>query len=185
MAIAAHNRQMSTCERKWCFLVGNQRERRWLEALDCVALVALVLPGCASELRLVLIVMAVEAAGELDLVQRFLPLGNVASSALYFGMLALQRILSRSVRLHIKFRRFPSVDVVAGRALACIRPLEKLSVMCVLVTVGALRELERLLEIAIAVAGSAFDAAVLTLERILGFGMVEILLKALGDALPA
>ena len=56
--------------------------------------------------------------------------------------------------------------------------------MCVLVAVRALGERQFLLEVAVRMAGDTFDRLMFALERVLGFGMVEILLQASRDPLP-
>jgi len=65
----------------------------------------------------------------------------VTLRALEFGVLALQRILRRGVRLHIKLRRLPTIDVVAGLAGAAIGAFGELTVVLVLVAIRAIGEL--------------------------------------------
>ena len=104
-----------------------------------------------------LVVMAFQALVELDLVESVFPFRYVTLRAFQFRVLAGQRILRGSMRLHIEFRRLPSGDLMAGRALARIGALRKLPIVRVFVAVRALRELELLLEVAVRVAGTARD----------------------------
>ena len=94
-----------------------------LESIDRMALLALVDPRRGGKLSLVLVVMTVEAARELHLVNRVLAPGDMTSLAVHLRMLAFQGIFRGGVRLHIKLRRLPSVHVVAGEALALIGTL--------------------------------------------------------------
>ena len=167
------------------FVLG-ERKRRRLESLQRVALLALIQPGRSGELRLVLVVVAVQAAGELDLVKRVLPLRDMALRALEFRVLAFERVCGGGMRLHIELGRFPAVEVVAGRALAAIGALRELAVVRILMAVHALGERQFFLEVAIGVAGDAFHRLVLAEKRVLGLGVIEILGQAGGDdSLPA
>lgn len=167
------------------FVLG-ERKRRRLESLQRVALLALIQPGRSGELRLVLVVVAVQAAGELDLVKRVLPLRDMALRALEFRVLAFERVRGGGMRLHIELRRFPAVEVVAGRALAAAGALRELAVVRILMAVHAPGERQFFLEVAIGVAGDAFHRLVLAEKRVLGLGVIEILGQAGGDdSLPA
>ena len=120
-----------------------------------MALLALVEPWRSGELGLVLVVMAVEAAREFDVVERVFSLREMALRALECRVLALQRILRRGMSLHIEFRRLPSIDIVTGGAFPGVGTLCELTVVGIPVAVGAFGERERLFEIAIGVAGAA------------------------------
>lgn len=74
---------------------------------------------------------------------------------------------------------------MARGALAGVGTFQELAVVRVLVAVGALGEFQRFFEIAIGMAGSALDRLMFAFERILGFGVIEILSQSLGDALPS
>ena len=106
-----------------------------------MALLTSIQPRRGCELCLVLVVVAIHAGRELDLVKRVPALGSVAPRAFHLGMLALQRILRRCMRIHVELRRPPSINVVARRALARIGTLEELPLMRVFVTVGAFGKL--------------------------------------------
>lgn len=95
------------------FVLG-ERKRRRLESLERVTLLALIQPGRSGKLRLVLVMVAVQAAGELDLIKRFLSLRDMALRAFELRVLALKRVCGGGMRLHIELGRFPAVDVVAG-----------------------------------------------------------------------
>jgi len=104
---------MSTGERKTSLLVLRERECGRLEALDTVTALALVVPGRGRELRLMLVAMAIETAGKLDAINRFLALRNVTRRALDLCMLPFEGILRGRMRLQIEFRGLPSGDVMA------------------------------------------------------------------------
>lgn len=186
VAIAALHREVAV--RKWetRLLVLGQGERRRLEIFHRVALLALIEPWCGCKLCLVFVAMAFQAAVEFDLVKRVFPFGDVALRAFHFCVFAGQRILRRRMRLHVKFRRLPSVDVVAGRALAGVRALYELAVVRVLVAIRAFREKEGFFEITVGVAGSARHCLVLSEQRVFGLGVIEALAQPGGDdALPS
>ena len=126
-----------------------------------MALLALIEPGCAGELGLVLVVVAVEAASELDLVDRVFAFGDVALLAFEFRVFALQRILRCGVSFQIELGRLPPVNVMAGSALAAVGALEELTVVGVLVAIRTLGERERLFEIAVGMARTAGHSLVL------------------------
>ena len=167
------------------FVLG-ERKRRRLESLKRVALLALIQPGRSGELRLVLVVVAVQATGELDFVKRVLSLRDVALGAFELRVLAFERICGGGVRLPIEPGRLPAVDVVAGRALAAIGTLRELAVVRVFVAVHALGERQFFLEVGVGVAGDALHGLVLAEQGILGLGVVETSGEAGGDdSLPA
>ena len=186
VAIAAQDSQMAAGKLEAGLFVLGERKRRRLESLDRVALFALIQPGRSGELRLVLVMVAIQAAGELDSVKRVPSLRDVALGALELRVLAFERVCSRGMRLHIELGRFPSVDVVAGRALAAVGTLHELSVVRVLVAVHALGEWKLFLEVADGVTGNAVHGLVLAEQRVLRFGVIKILGEAGGDdSLPA
>jgi len=139
-----------------------------------VALLALVEPGRGGELGLVFVVVAVEAASELDLVDRVFAFGDVALRAFEFRVFGLQRILRCGVSSQIELGRLPPVNVMAGSALAAVGALEELTVVGVLVAISAPGERQRLFEIAIGVARAAVHSLVLAEQREVGFGVIEI-----------
>lgn len=158
--------------------VFGERKRRRPESLQRVALLALIQPGRSRELRLVFVVVAVQAAGELDFIKRFPSLRDVALGAFELRVLAFERVCGGGMRLHIEPRRLPAADVVAGRALAAIEALRELSVVRVFVAIHALGERQFFLEVAVSVAGDAFHGLVLAEQGILGLGVIKILSEA-------
>lgn len=64
-----------------------------MEVRHCVTLLAVVFVGLGSKLFVVLILVAIEALGKLDLIDRVLPSGKVAFRAFNLGVHAFQRIL--------------------------------------------------------------------------------------------
>jgi len=139
-----------------------------------VTLLALVEPGRGGELGLVLVVVAVEAASELDPVACVFAFGDVALCAFEFRVFALQRILRCGVSFQIELGRPPPVNVMAGRALTAVRALEELTVVGVLVAIRAFGERKRLFEIAVGVARAARHSLVLAEQREFGLGVIEI-----------
>lgn len=83
-------------------LVLGERERGWFEPFRVMALLAPVQPRRRSKLCLVLVVVAVQAARELDPVQRVLALGDVAAGAFHFRVSAFERVFRGGVGLHVK-----------------------------------------------------------------------------------
>jgi hypothetical protein len=106
------------------------------------------------------IFMAIRAHCKLQSVQGVFALGQMALSAFNTCVTTLQRILGRGVLFDPEKRRFPALYVMTGRTLAAIRPLRELSLMGILVAIGAFLEGEGLLEIPIGMAFSAFDGGV-------------------------
>lgn len=93
MAIGTGGREMSPRERKAGLLMLRQRECRGMIALQVMALLAAVEIGRGGKLALMIVLMAVHAFGELDLVERVLALRNMTAGALHFRVLEFQRIL--------------------------------------------------------------------------------------------
>ena len=177
---------MASGELEASLFVLGERKRCRLESLERVALLALIQPGCSGELCLVLVVVAVHAAGELDFVERVFSLRDMALAAFEFRVFAFERVCGGGMRLHIELGRLPAVDVVAGRALAAIGPLHELAIVRVFVAVHALGERQFFLEVAIGVAGNALHGLVLAEQRVLGLGVIETPGEAGGDdSLPA
>ena len=165
--LAGHG-QMRSRQHESRLFVSRQAEGGRLVAIECVALLATVQIRGGGELRLVLVCVAVKAATELDLVERFFATGNVTLPTLQSGMLALQGIGGRRMLGQPKFRRLKPVHGVTGGALLTAHTLCKLSLVLVLVAVHTLLEGERLFEIALAMAGDTIHLLVLPQQRILG-----------------
>lgn len=108
----------------------------------------------------------------------------MAFSAFHDDVFSLQRVSGCVVFLHTEQRRLPSIEVMAFRAFALLRPRVKLAFVRVrFVAVGAVRKGQRLFEVAFQVALCAADHGVLAEQRVLGFGMIK--LKLGQDFLPA
>lgn len=134
-----------------------QGKRRRFVSLQIVATLTAIEVRRGGKLSRVLVGMAVGAALELDFEQSVCAVGNVAPGARHHGVSALQGIRRRGVVLHSERRRLESLDRVAGTALATLRAFGKLSLVRVrLVTIRALLEHQRLLEISTRVALRTF-----------------------------
>jgi len=103
----------------------------------------------------------------------------MALRALKSRVAALKRILSRGMFLHSEKRRLPPLYVVTRRTLAAISALRELSLMGILVAVGAFLEGKRLFEISIRVALFTFNRLVLAFQRILCLRVVKLFVDAL------
>lgn len=101
----------------------------------------------------------------------------MALRALQARVATLQGIRRRRMFLHGKSRRLPALHRVTGRALSVIRTFHKLAVVWILVAVHALREHQRLLEVAVGVTLSAVHTRVLPFQRELRFGVIEALIN--------
>jgi hypothetical protein len=146
-----------------------------------VALFAPIKVRSSRELSVVLITVAVRTLLELDLEQRVLPFWDMALRTLQIGMLALQWISSSGVLPQPEGRRLEPFYVVARRALASIRPLGKLPFVRIrLVTIHALLESKRLLEITALVTALALYGLVLAQQGILRLRMIEAFVYRLG-----
>src|SRR5215469_17887741 len=152
-----------------------------------MAAVAGVEVGGCGKLTGMPILVAIGTEVELHPVECVLALWNMALIALDPRVTALERVLCRSMLLHGEKRRLPPLHLVAGGALAGIGTLGKLSVVRVLVAIGALGERDRLFKIAAAgVALFAIHFRVFALEGVLGLGVVEALVYGLaGSLLPS
>lgn len=134
-----------------------------------MALVAAVQVRRGCKLSLMLIFVAVHALGECNFVTCVFALWNMALRTGYSSMLLPQGIGAGRVRFHVERRWFETVNGVARGALNARRPFGELSIVNVLVAVGALLEGQRLLEVPIGVALRTFDGLVLAQKRILRF----------------
>ena len=119
--------------------------------------------------------VAVSAALKLDFEQRVLPFRDVALRALQTRVSALQRIGARCVFLHCEGRGLPSRSRCDTRRTRRLRPLGKLAIVRIrLVTVHALCENQRLLEVAVRMALRAVNASVLAFQGKLRLRVVEV-----------
>src|SRR5215470_13533459 len=156
-------------------LVLSQRECGGPVSLQIVALIAAIFVWRACELAVVLVLVAVRTALEIDnLEDRSLALGNVAATALNLGVAIDERVFRFRMGLHIEQRRLPILHVVTGRTLDPFRTLCELSVVIVLMAVGAFRKSKFFLEVPFDVASHALHRRVLAEQGILGLVVIEI-----------
>lgn len=143
-----------------------QGKRGWLVSLQIVAPLTAIEVWRGRKLSRVLVGVAVSAALELDFEQSVCALGDVAPGARHHGVSALQGIRRRGVVFHGEGRRLESLDRVTGTALATLRAFGKLSLVRVrLVTIRALLEHQRLLEISTRVALRTFHRGMFAQQR--------------------
>ena len=96
-------------------------------------------------------------------------------AALDLNVFSLQRIPGSIVLLHAKERRLPAFHGMALRAFTLFRaPFELAFVRVGLMTIRAVLERQRLLEITVDMALGATDGRVLPKKRIFRFRMVEL-----------
>ncbi len=158
VAIAADDCLMTSSEREPGFLVPGQAERGGPESQQTVAAFAAVRVGCDGELGSMGIIMAIGATLKLDFVERASALGNMTLRAGHGRVLPFQGISGCGVLFHAEGRRLEAFHGVARRALTAAHPLGKLAAMRIgFVTIHALLENQRLLEISLGVALHAFD----------------------------
>src|SRR5215831_21121288 len=124
------------------------------------------------------VLVAIRAHIKLQPIQRVLALGYMALSTLKSCVAGLERILGRGVFLDGEKRRFPALDVMAGRTLAAIWALRELSLMLIFVAVRALLKRNGLFKVPVCVTLSAFDGRVLSFQRILCLRVVELFADA-------
>lgn len=130
--------------------------------------------GSSRKLRLVHVIMAIEALGKLDLEARVSASRDVAPCAVDIRMFSDERVKSRRVLFHPERRGFESVHVVAGLAAPAVRSFYKLiTVGARFVTVSAILERNWFLEIAAGVALLATNFPVLSKQWVLCFGVIE------------
>ena len=180
VTLLASHRQVRSRQYEPGLLVPRQPERGGLVAVERVTLLAPVQIRRGRELPLVLVFVAVEAATELDLVKRLFAVRDVALRALQGGVLALQGIGRSRMLLQTERCRLESFHGVTGGAFLAAHAFCELSLVLIVVAIHALLKSERLLEIALAVAGDAVHLLVLPEQRILGLGVVKALVQSRG-----
>jgi hypothetical protein len=141
-----------------------------------MAALAAVCVWSAGELTGMLIPMAVAALRKLEFVDSILALREMALIALHLRMLALQRISSGSVLLHAEGGGFEAVHGVAGSAFPSVWPFGELATVRIgLMTIDALPERDRSLEVALGMALHAIDFYVFAQQRKLCLGVIDTL----------
>ncbi len=133
-----------------------------------------------SKLPLVIVLVAVHASRELDLVNRRWARGYMALRALYRRMLTLQRISGLTMIRNCKLRRLPAIHGVARLAFAPIRTLRKLPAMRVFMAIAAEPERDYLRKVATLVTGRAFHVNVLSEQREWSLRVIEFLIRSAG-----
>lgn len=141
-------------------LVLGNGERRTMEVLYGVAILATILVGSGGKLFVMRVLVAIHAGRELHFVESILAGRRVAFVAGDGRVFSVERIVRSRVFFHPKLRGLPAIDGVAFRALAfaCAR-LELAPVRIRRMAINALAKGQRLLEIAsgMAVAAADFD----------------------------
>lgn len=186
VTIGARHRYVLASQQEAGLFVAGQRKRGRSVGLNGMAAFAGVEIWRRSELAGVLIFMTVGAVLKLHLEQSVDATRDVAFFASDFGMRALQWIRGRHMICDRESGRLPAIHRVTSRALASIGTLGELSLVGIgLVAVGALRECNRLFEIAAAVALDAPNRSVFPEQWKVGFGMIEFLVETCSKLLPA
>ena len=166
--------------------MSGQCERRGLVSLQRVAAFAGVEIGSRRELSIVLVFVAIGATCEFDFKKRVFAFRNMTLRTLHREMFPFERIGGGRVIFHRECRGFEAIDGVASRTLRPLRPLGELAVMRVgLVTVHARSKRDRLLEISTRMAERAVHGHMLSLQRVLRLGVIEVLIhRSQGNLLP-
>src|SRR5260370_38016987 len=174
VAIVAGHGNVAASQREAALLVPCDGEIRHLPGIAVVALFASVLPWIAADLSLVLVVVvAIGASGEFDFVLRVFACGYVARGAFDVGVRRNQRVLGFGVVRSRECRGAPSLYGVTALAFAFVRPLCELSLVFVLVAIGAGGEGNLCFEVAALVAVNAGYLTVFSNQRVGGLGVVE------------
>jgi len=149
-------------------------EIRHFPGIAVVALFAAIAPRVGGELSLVLILVAIQAGGKLDLVFGVFAGWNMAGGALHIGVRRNQRVLGLGVVRSRECGRAPSLHGMAALAAALVRALGKLAAVLVFVAIGARFERDLGLEIAALVAVEARYLKMLSHQRVVGLGVVKL-----------
>lgn len=174
VTITADNRLVTSGQRKLGLLVPGKGEDRRLKPLQAMTPFTAVEVGRGGELSGMWISMAIGATLEADFENGAFALGQVTVIARHGGVLPLQRIRGCRVFFQAEGGGFEAIYGVAGGALPMAGPLGKLAAVGIgMVTVHALLENKRLLEIAAGVALQAIHSGMFTKKRKFCFGMIE------------
>ena len=166
VTVGTRNGNVPPSQNEFRLFMFGQRERGRLISLEVMTAVAGIEVRSGGELPGVPVAMTIRALRKLDLKQCVFALGNVALCAHQAGVTSLQRVSARRVLFERECRRLPSLDVVARSTVASIRTLGKLRVVRIrLVAIHALRELQRLFEVATGMALRTIDRGVLAFQR--------------------
>ena len=175
VAIATGNGYMPTRQDKLRLFVTDQRKRGRIVSLQRVATFTGVKIWSRRELPIVLIFVAIGAVLKFNLEERVFALRDMTFAAIDGEMFPFERVSRGCVIFRCKRRRFEAIHGMAGGALRTAWPFGKLAVMRIgLVTIHAGGERDRLFKISTCVAERAIHGRVFSLERILGFRVVEV-----------
>lgn len=156
-------------------LVLGDRERRAMEVLNGVAILAAVLEGGGGELLVMRVLVAIRARREFYFVESVLAGRRVALITGDGCVFSFQGIVRSRVLFYAKLRWLPALHRVAFRALSLARPgLELTFVRVRGMAICALGKGQLLFEIASRVAIAAPDFQMHSKEGIFCFRMVEL-----------
>lgn len=170
VAFVARDGSMRASKRITRLAVHGHGIGRDVEVPNGVAVLAAVLMRRRNELAVVLILVAVQTSGKLHFVNRVFACGKMAFGAVDFDVFALERVVGSVVFFHAEERRLPAFHGVAFGAFAFLWARLKLAFVRIgFVTVVAIAERQRLLEVAIEMAIGASNGGVFAKERIFRF----------------
>jgi len=166
--------------------MSGQCERRGLVSLQRVAALTGVEIWSRRELSIVLVFVAIDATRELDFKQGVFAFRDMTLGTLHSEVFPFERIGGGRVIFRRKGRGFEAVDGVASGALRSLRLLGELAIMRVgLVTIHAGSKRDGLFEISTGMAKRAVHDHVLSLQRVLRLGVIEVLIHhRQGNPLP-
>jgi|SRR5579863_1815821 len=180
VAVGAWDGDVTASQNEPGLFVPGDAEGRRLVALEVVAAIAGIEIWSSGKLSAVPVGVAVGARRKFDLEERVFALRNVALHAFDARMASLQRISAKGVFFHRERGGLPALHGVTGSTFAAIRAFDELSPVGIrLVAVHALGESDGLFEVSVGVTLRAIHGRMLTLQRILGFGMIKALVHRL------
>ncbi len=152
---------MPSSQNKASLLVFGQRECGGLVSIQVVAACTVIEVWRGSELPAMLIAMAVGTVLECNFVLRVSTSWDMALATLQRCMSPAQWVIRQLMFLEAERRRFPAIHGVAGSTLASVSAFGELAAVLVFVTIHALAEHQRFLEVASGVAGRTFNRRML------------------------
>ena len=134
----------------------------------------------SRELSCMLVSVASCAAVKFEFEQRARALRDVTLRAFRTRMSTQQWIATRSMLLHSKCGRPPTLEGMAGRAFASARTFGELSVVRIgFMTIGTLIKWQRSLEVPVGMTLLTTDAGVLAFQRVPCFRVIKLLADSL------
>ena len=174
VAVATGNGNVSSSQQKVRVLMTRQCKRGRLVSFQIVAAVTGVEVRSGGKLGGMLIGVTIRAVLEFDVEYGLPSPRNMALRTLHLGMSTLQRVWAQGVVFNGERRRFPALDGMARSALSAVGALGELPVMRIVsMAIQALREDQRLFEVAIGVTLHAVHTRVFSQQRILGLRVIE------------